>query len=46
MKRTTAVWKMKQSMSKWGVSIEYWQDVKDILREFEMELKAKYHIGD
>jgi len=41
MKRKTALWKMKQALSKWGPSLEFWQEVKDILKQFETELLNK-----
>ena len=42
MKRKTALWKMKQAMSKWGPSTEFWQEVKEILRDFETDMEEKY----
>jgi len=41
MKRKTAIWKMKQSLARWGLTVEFWQDVKEILKQFEKELLDK-----
>ena len=35
MKAKTAQWKMKNSLSRWGMSTEFWQDVLQIIRDFE-----------
>lgn len=46
MKAKTAQWKMKESLKKWGMSLEFWQDTLVILREFEKEIRKEYESED
>jgi len=41
MKRKTAIWKMKQSLKNWGLTTEFWQDVKEILKKFEKDIRKE-----
>lgn len=40
--RKLALYKMKTAFNYWGMSTEFWQEVKDILRELENRIKKQY----
>lgn len=39
--RKLALYKMKTALNYWGMSTEFWQEVKDILRELETSIMKR-----
>ncbi len=39
--RKLALYKMKTAFNYWGMSTEFWQEVKDILREMEKRIMKR-----
>lgn len=40
--RKLALYKMKTALNYWGMGTEFWQEVKDILREMDDRIKTRY----